>query len=49
MSASSAEADLMRPGLVSALRQIGLAVKETKAPQDVLVIDHVEKRPPKID
>jgi uncharacterized protein (TIGR03435 family) len=45
MPAGSTEAELGTPGLVSALRQIGLAVTETKAPQDVLVIDHVEKTP----
>ncbi len=45
MQAGSTEAELGTPGLVSALRQIGLAVTETKAPQDVLVIDHIEKTP----
>lgn len=45
MQAGSAEAELGTPGLVSALRQIGLTVTETKAPQDVLVIDHIEKAP----
>jgi uncharacterized protein (TIGR03435 family) len=45
MLPGSAEAELGTPGLVSALRQIGLAVTETKAAQDVLVIDHVEKTP----
>jgi uncharacterized protein (TIGR03435 family) len=45
MSPGSAEAELGTPGLVSALRQLGLAVAETKAEQDVLVIDHIEKTP----
>jgi uncharacterized protein (TIGR03435 family) len=45
MLPGSAEAELGTPGLVSALRQIGLAVTETKAGQDVLVIDHVDKTP----
>jgi uncharacterized protein (TIGR03435 family) len=45
ISAASANAELETPGLLSALRQIGLTVTETKAPQDVLVVDHVERTP----
>ena len=44
-AASSANAELETPSLVTAIKSLGLAITDTKTPQDVLVIDHVEKIP----
>ena len=44
-AASSANAELETPSLVTAIKSLGLSVADTKTPQDVLVIDHVEKVP----
>ena len=37
--------ELQAPGLLTAIRTLGLGVVETKAMQDVLVIDHIERTP----
>lgn len=44
-AASSANAELETPRLVTAIRSLGLAVTDTKTAQDVLVIDQIEKAP----
>jgi uncharacterized protein (TIGR03435 family) len=43
--AAAANAELETPSLVTAIGSLGLSVTDTKTPQDVLVIDHVEKVP----
>jgi uncharacterized protein (TIGR03435 family) len=44
-AASSPNAELETPSLVTAIKSLGLALTDTKTAQDVLVIDHVEKIP----
>ena len=44
-AASSANAELETPSLVTAIKTLGLAVTDTKTAQDVLVIDQIEKVP----
>ncbi len=43
--AAGENGELQAPGFVTAIRTLGLGVVETKAMQDVLVIDHIERTP----